>query len=76
MSDFYRDGYAARCPFCGGTEMIECFQSGYAAISSTQNKLGGRTLYHSVCRKCGSIVRSYVREPEKLLKKKDRKTVE
>ena len=76
MNDFYRDAYVARCPFCGGTEFIETFQSAYGAVSSTSNKLGGCTLYHSVCRRCGSVVRSYVREPEKLLKKKDRKAVE
>ncbi len=62
-----------RCPYCGGTEMIECFQTGYAALTATSHKLGGRTLYHDVCRRCGSVTRSYVKEPEKLLKRRDRK---
>ena len=34
---------------------------------------GGIGLYHSVCRNCGSVVRSYVKEPEKLLKRKERR---
>lgn len=74
MTENYRDEFVGRCPYCGGTEMIETFQSEYGAVTATSNKLGGRPLYHSVCRKCGSVVRSYVKEPEKLLKRKDRKT--
>ena len=61
------------CPCCGGTEMIEAYQSGYAAVISPSHKMGGAALYHSICRRCGSVVRSYVKDPEKLLKKKDRK---
>ena len=68
-----RDKYVQTCPFCGGYEIIVTFQDGYGAISAVKNKLGGRALYHSVCRNCGSVVRSYVKEPEKLLKKKDRR---
>ena len=62
-----------RCPYCGGVEMIECCQDGYGAVTALSHKLGGRTLYHTVCRKCGSVVRSYVKEPEKLLKRRDRR---
>ena len=54
--------------------MIECYQTGYGALTALSNKLGGRALYHAVCRRCGSVVRSYVKEPEKLLKRKDRNT--
>ena len=64
-------GYC-RCPYCGGTEMIECYQTGYGALTATSNKLGGRALYHAVCRRCGSVARSYVKNPEKLLKRRDR----
>lgn len=59
------------CPFCNGTEFIETRQSGYAQIGG--EGLHGATLYHTVCRRCGSVVRSYVKEPEKLLKRKNRK---
>lgn len=60
------------CPFCNGTEFIEATQSGYAAIAG--EGLTSTALNHTVCRRCGSVVRSYVQDPEKLLKKKNRKT--
>lgn len=66
------DTYVTVCPYCGGIEMITAFQSAYGAVSGVNNKWGGCALYHTVCRKCGSVVRSYVKEPEKLLKKKAR----
>ncbi len=68
-----RDPYVSVCPYCGGTEFIECYQDGYAVVTAVSNAWGGRALCHSVCRNCGSVVRSFVKEPEKLLKKKDRK---
>lgn len=68
-----RDKYVMNCPFCGGTEIIESYQTGYATVTATNNMWGGVSLYHSICRNCGSVVRSYVKEPEKLLKRKDRK---
>ena len=65
--------YVKVCPYCGGNEFIETYQDAYGAITALQHKWGGCALYHSVCRKCGSVVRSYVKDPEKLLKKKDRR---
>ena len=38
-----------------------------------QDKYVQKCPYHSICRNCGSVVRSYVKKPEKLLKRKDRK---
>lgn len=68
-----QDKYVTRCPYCGGTEIIEVYQTYYGAVSSVKNKLHGADLYHSVCRNCGSVLRSYVKNPEKLLRRKDRK---
>ena len=68
------DKYIRICPYCGGTETIEVYQTYYGAVASVENKLHGADLYHTVCRKCGSVLRSYVKDPEKLLKKKDRRT--
>ena len=76
-----KDKYVKNCPFCGGTEMIKCNTDGYATasvrVSAVNNMwgsiLGGPVLYHTICRNCGSVVRSYVKEPEKLLKRKDRR---
>lgn len=73
MNEEYRDAFVGFCPYCGGTEMIEVYQSAYGAVTAVGNSFGGRTLYHSVCRRCGSVVRSYVKEPEKLLKRRDRR---
>ena len=61
------------CPFCHGNEFVEAKQTGYAAISGSKNMWSSEDLYHLICRRCGSVVRSYVKDPEKLLKKKDRK---
>lgn len=77
-----QDKYVKNCPYCGGTEVIKCYGTGYETVTASNNKwgyllgytLGGSTkLYHSICRKCGSVVRSYVKDPEKLLKRKDRR---
>lgn len=68
-----QDEFVKSCPYCDGTEMIECYQSGYASVTAVDNMWGGVSLCHSICRNCGSVVRSYVREPEKLLKRKDRR---
>lgn len=68
-----QDKYVKNCPFCNGTEIIESHQSGYATVTAVNNIWGGVALYHSICRSCGSVVRSYVKEPEKLLRRKDRK---
>lgn len=68
-----RDMYVNRCPYCGGTEVITAYQDYYGALSSVKNKLRSVALYHSICRNCGSVLRSYVKEPEKLLKRKDRR---
>lgn len=68
-----RDKYVFNCPYCGGTEVIEAYQSYQGSVTAVNNIWGGANLYHSICRNCGSVVRSYVKEPEKLLKKKDRR---
>lgn len=67
------DKYIANCPYCGGTEVIESLQDAYAAVTAVNNKWGGTGLYHSICRNCGSVIRSYVKDPEKLLRRKDRR---
>lgn len=69
-----RDKYVMSCPYCGGTEVIEARHSGYGEISAVDSVWRCCPLYHSVCRECGSVLRSYVKEPEELLKKKDRKS--
>lgn len=62
------------CPFCGGNEFIEAYQNGYATLTSTESGWLGATLSFTICRDCGSVVRSYVKDPEKLIKKKNRRS--
>ncbi len=52
--------------YCGGTEFIDAEINLYISLC-------GQPLHHIVCRKCGSVVRSYVENPEMLLNKKDRR---
>ena len=64
-----------RCPFCGYSEFIEARQFNTDAYVSGE-ALFGQELHYTICRHCGSVVRSYVKDPEKLLKKKDRRIKE
>jgi len=69
----FKDEYVKVCPYCGGSEMIEAVQY-YGVLSKNSNPFSsGTPLYCSVCRRCGSVLRKYVKEPEKLLKKEDRR---
>ena len=63
-----------KCRFCGGTEFITGYQNFYGAVYSADSLLHSASLYHTICRDCGSIVRSFVKDPEKLLKKSDRRS--
>lgn len=72
MENGYKDRFVKVCPFCGAAEMLEGYQDAYGSISGKNNPLGGSKLCHVVCRKCGTVVRSYVEKPEKLLRRKDR----
>ena len=60
------------CPFCGSLEFVEGVHTGYGAINGS-GLFTGADLYHQICRDCGSVVRSYVKNPEKLLNRKDRR---
>lgn len=56
-----------KCPYCGKEEFITGKQSAaYAGI--TISLLKERAVYHEICVNCGTIARSYVKNPEKLCK--------
>lgn len=61
------------CPYCGGTDFVIGKQAGYAAVIPEKDRiiLRGQILYHDICSKCGTVVRSYIKEPEKFVVKKD-----
>lgn len=50
------------CPYCKGTEFGEGYQKGSARVVTNTFGLG-QNLYHIICLTCGSIVRSYVKNP-------------
>ena len=61
-----------RCPFCGYAEFIQARQYAPEAYVSGE-AVFGQQLNHTICRNCGSVVRSFVENPENLLKKKNRR---
>jgi len=61
-----------KCPYCGGEELIECVGDSYGGVYVSRKWRSAR-LYVTVCRDCGSVVRSYCKDPEKLFPKKERR---
>ena len=66
-----------KCPFCGGEEMIETIFTSYGCVSLNPVSKGGywRSVapFATVCRDCGSVVRIYCKNSEKLYPKKERR---
>ena len=61
------------CPVCGGKEFVFAYQGGYGALTSDEGAFCTASIRHQICRQCGTVVRSFVDDPDKLLKRKDRK---
>ena len=56
-----------KCPYCGETEMCKGWQWSYASVFPVNTKFrGGSAVVHIICANCGTIVRSYVKDVEKL----------
>lgn len=61
-----------KCPYCGSTKNVIGKQSTYAKVCPNKKiALREETLYHVICLKCGTVIRSYVKNPENLVVKKD-----
>ena len=56
------------CPHCGEMETVSGRQTGEGGVIRTDSKpmLYSLDLYHVRCKKCGTVIRSYVLEPKKL----------
>lgn len=56
------------CPYCGGKKFALGVQDGYAVVYPADKffSFKSRKLYHEICLDCGTVVRSYVKNPEKL----------
>ena len=57
------------CSFCGNDVFMELTSSGYGGVQLQGATLGGELLYYSVCVKCGTVNRSYIKNPQKLVQK-------
>ena len=60
-------------PVCGGEEFIEGYMISYAGVVVSCGAFRNAPVYAVVCRNCGSIVRTYCKDPEKLYPRKERK---
>lgn len=56
------------CPYCGGKKFVVGKQDGHAVVypEDAFTFLKSQKLYHEICLNCGTVVRSYVKKPEKL----------
>ncbi len=57
------------CSYCGASDTILCKQPhGYAGVTPADKKMAfnGQTLYHDICKTCGTVVRSFVNDSKKL----------
>lgn len=59
------------CPHCGARENVVGVQEGYSSVRPAYKLLSlkEQALYHVICAKCGTVIRSYVENPEKLKSK-------
>lgn len=66
-----------KCPFCGGEKMIETRLDSYGGVyvfpAQKRGLFRSAVLYAIVCRNCGSVVRLFCKNPEKLFPKKERR---
>lgn len=64
-----------QCRYCGGTEFVN-MPSSITVQNNSHTLLAPEFVRFTICLDCGSILRSYVIEPERLLtsrRKKERK---
>ncbi len=61
-----------KCPHCGEENNVLAAQQGYANVTPVGKifTMKEQSLYHIVCLNCGTIIRSYVEQPQKLVVKK------
>ncbi len=58
-----------KCPYCGANQFVEGKQEGYATVSPISKTLTFKSqkLYHKICLECGAVVKSYVKNPKKIV---------
>lgn len=57
-----------RCPYCGSYRNVIGYQDGYGSVSANKTiTFKSQRLYHIFCLDCGTLIRSFVVNPEKLV---------
>lgn len=61
-----------KCPYCGKQEFVSGKQECYGSVAPANKILSFKSqiLYHIICLNCGAVVKSYVKEPKKIVVKK------
>ncbi len=62
-----------KCPYCGGSELKEFPVMSYGGAYLSGGAMRSSGLYALTCRDCGSVVRLYCKDTEKLYPKKERR---
>jgi len=54
------------CPYCGGSELVKGKQNGYGAVFPYHRitSFSAQKLVHLICKNCGTVVRSYIEDPQ------------
>ena len=63
-----------KCCYCGNETFVIGRQSYQGALTPAEKKLTlkGQELYHVICLNCGTVIRSYVKNPQKLIIKNNK----
>lgn len=59
-----------KCHYCGASNFITAKQAGYANVM--RGIMKSEELHHEICLNCGTVLRSYVKNPERLIKKAEK----
>ena len=62
-----------KCQYCGGEEFIEGEEGSYGSVVVSTGGFHQQVLFAVVCRDCGSVVRTFCKNPEKLYPKNERR---
>lgn len=64
-----------KCPYCGSKKFVNGVQDGYSKIfpEGKTFTLKSQVLYHTICLDCGTVVKSFVKNPSKLITKSKEK---
>ena len=60
--------YQEKCPHCGKSNNVIGRQQGYGCVEADKVlTLKSQSIYHVICLECGTVIRSFVKKPKKLV---------